>query len=553
MPESQALQMSAPKIALLLFVPVVLVSGCATTGKYRVHNEATLKAERQLKRARSSRAAATDKIAFYLAAAETASAAFDAGPAAPTAREIYNSASAEVVPLLIRHPAAVIPAPEQGRQPYHLVWQGGGKGVWSPTFFYQYLPADKVKIRRLRVHNAVEGYGGALVGIRKTGHGWPSWLFKTDVGVTAPVTATLDFKPQKDAQRVSIVLNDPTKRQAAPVAGKPRPLAADFTAPLAYYPRRNELWAGLMGMIKVEEFLNNAGITLLTPYDPEKIPVVFVHGLASTPQMWLDVINEIELDPQLRGRCQYWMFAYSTGVPVVYSAMQLRENLETFRRLYPARHPYVLISHSMGGLLSRLQVTTSQRVIWDRLYGRRAEELYRSLPPNSLLKQTLITTAYPEVKRIVFICTPHRGSELALGSIGNLATRLISIPGTVLKTVENAVGGSLDLITGANGRVPTSIQSLSPNSPILLALKTLPIQATHHSIIGDRGRGDTPNSSDGVVPYWSSHLDSAESELIVPGPHGSYDLPQTIAELRRILRVHLRATPANRQGKARRG
>jgi hypothetical protein len=60
-----------------------------------------------------------------------------------------------------------------------------------------------------------------------------------------------------------------------------------------------------------------------------------------------------------------------------------------------------------------------------------------------------------------------------------------------------------------------------------------------HSIIGDRGRGDTPNSSDGVVPYWSSHLAGAQSELIVPGPHGSLALPQTIADLKRILRLHL--------------
>jgi hypothetical protein len=61
----------------------------------------------------------------------------------------------------------------------------------------------------------------------------------------------------------------------------------------------------------------------------------------------------------------------------------------------------------------------------------------------------------------------------------------------------------------------------------------------YYSIIGDRGRGDTPNSSDGVVPYWSSHLAGAQSELIVPGPHGSYALPQTVAELKRILRLHL--------------
>jgi hypothetical protein len=46
----------------------------------------------------------------------------------------------------------------------------------------------------------------------------------------------------------------------------------------------------------------------------------------------------------------------------------------------------------------------------------------------------------------------------------------------------------------------------------------------HHSIIGDRGKGDTPNSSDGVVPYWSSHLATAKSEKIVPGLFGCDDI-----------------------------
>lgn len=87
--------------------------------------------------------------------------------------------------------------------------------------------------------------------------------------------------------------------------------------------------------------------------------------------------------------------------------------------------------------------------------------------------------------------------------------------------------------------MPTGINGLSPRNPVLRSLDTLPIAVPYYSIIGDRGRGDTPNSSDGVVPYWSSHLTGAQSELIVPGPHGSYALPQTIAELKRILRLHL--------------
>ena len=95
--------------------------------------------------------------------------------------------------------------------------------------------------------------------------------------------------------------------------------------------------------------------------------------------------------------------------------------------------------------------------------------------------------------------------------------------------------------------MPTGINGLSPRSPVLRGLDTLPIHAPYHSIVGDRGRGDTPNSSDGVVAYWSSHLAGAQSELIVPGPHGSFALPQTVSELKRILRLNL-ALPLRRTG-----
>jgi hypothetical protein len=66
-------------------------------------------------------------------------------------------------------------------------------------------------------------------------------------------------------------------------------------------------------------------------------------------------------------------------------------------------------------------------------------------------------------------------------------------------------------------RLPNSIDTLSPNDPFVKEMNILPMakRVPYHSIIGDRGRGDTPNSSDGVVPYWSSHLDRAESENTV--------------------------------------
>src|SRR5439155_20194320 len=94
----------------------------------------------------------------------------------------------------------------------------------------------------------------------------------------------------------------------------------------------------------------------------------------------------------------------------------------------------------------------------------------------------------------------------------------------------------------------TVLIHLAPNDRFVLAVNKLPLTPgiPYDSIIGDRGRGNTPNSSDGVVPYWSSHLDGAQSELIVPSDHAAPRNPQAIAEVDRILKLELKKDKGRR-------
>jgi hypothetical protein len=166
-------------------------------------------------------------------------------------------------------------------------------------------------------------------------------------------------------------------------------------------------------------------------------------------------------------------------------------------------------------------------------------QLFATLKPADLVAKATTFQANPRIKRVVFICTPHRGSKMASGGIGSLAIKLISLPADLTTTMKSEIPEET-LRKLNNGRLPNSVSNLAPNAPYLQVLNKESIQAPYHSIIGNRGRpGPLADSSDGVVPYWSSHLDGAQSECIVPGPHGSCQLPQTIAELDRILRLHL--------------
>lgn len=409
--------------------------------------------------------------------------------------------------------------------------------VFSPARLESVRPARDVRRKTTRHWFREPGVGGPLS---------PKWYQPTTAGIERfvpprgyiePLTAVLAFGAPAKAgapRTASLTAYDPTAVKTVRLAGAQYPLAADFTAPIVDRTSdMRELWLALGGLFRPDS--GDAALAMLQPYDTRRVPVILIHGLNSHPLMWRNVINELRADPDLRTRVQFWVFKYPSGWPISYSAARLREELAALNRVIGGRDDMVLVGHSMGGILSRLQVITPGRKIWDAVLDDNADELYATVRADHPLRRSLLFTPNREVGRVVFINVPHRGSSLADLSLVALINKLVQIPGRVVNAVSDLPAAALE------GRPLTSIAGLSPGNPLFGALENIPIEVPHHSIIGDRGRGNTPNSSDGVVPYSSSHLASADSELIVPGPHGSHALPQTIEELERILELHLKS------------
>jgi len=426
---------------------------------------------------------------------------------------------------------------------FNLTFDSSGPGEWSTQFFKELLLASRTRRRGFSDSVTVPGVGAPLVGVpRRVPQGAPPLRYESPRGFRVPVTAVVEFSRGNVPSSfvASVHLINPRALTHVRLEGKPFVLAADFTAPMASYGRIDSLWTNFINMIRGERMSGKSGLVFLEPYDPHRIPVVFVHGLLSSAAAWKNVANSLIRNPEIRRDYEFWVFEYPTGTPIGVSALKLREDLAAVQTQYQSTKDIVLIGHSMGGLLCRMQVTNSGRVLWNPIFKDRAETLYREIPNDSLTKRALIFRANPSVKRVIFIATPHRGSPFAVGGIGAFAVHLIRFfSAELLEAIENSALHVLGIDEPARKTVfPTSIEGLSPRSPLLIALSGLPIQAPHHSIIGDRGRGDTPNSSDGVVPYWSSHLTSAKSEVVVPYGHGAMDDPQAIAEISRILLVH---------------
>jgi pimeloyl-ACP methyl ester carboxylesterase len=351
---------------------------------------------------------------------------------------------------------------------------------------------------------------------------------------------TLLALPESDASgkrfRVSFV--DPLQLDSVEVGDRVVPLAMDLDAPLdATRAMGPGFLDGFRFLVRADRFDGESRITFLQPFDPEKQPLVLVHGLMTTPRMWDTLVRELLADPVLRARYQIWLFFYPTAQPVPLSALELRNGLDEAVGRYDVRKPMVLVGYSMGGVLARAQVSALSLEGAERIAPN-----VRMLPPDNPVRRALVFEPRRDVGRVVFMFTPHRGSRLATLNLSAWGTRLIRLP----DWVRNELADAVELAMGrSDGGFPTSIHGLSPHSGFLRELDRVAPGVPTHSIIGNRGRrGDLPSSSDGVVPFSSAHLPSADSGVIVPTGHGGFDHPLSILEPRRILRQEMVISPA---------
>jgi triacylglycerol esterase/lipase EstA (alpha/beta hydrolase family) len=412
------------------------------------------------------------------------------------------------------------------------------------------FPASSVNGSVVKVNRTTEGVGVPLVGWKKTSPvGQKRDKFLLPNGLPYNLTATLEF----DASGQPLWYFGKRWRQdEVQVGSATHTLAADWSAPNNFYWRMCDLDdLKIQNVILPDRYMEESGVYFVTPYDPEKIPVVFVHGLVSSPDAFKNMVNELSPEPWFRERYQIWLYNYPTGNPWLYSGVKFRELMrEACAYARTKGHDrnlnrMVIVSHSMGGLISRSSVTDPKNVFYDANFKKPLDQLQVHGDTRRLIQDATLYQPLTEPDRVVFLAVPHRGSPMATLRISNWISNLIRLPKTLtvelLDTTLLAVG---DVVQGEDPsrRFPTSINSLSPNSPSTVALDklALPGNITFHSVIGDRGRGDTPDSSDGVVPYWSSHVMPVASEKIVPSNHSVPDNPEAAEELKRILQLHLK-------------
>jgi pimeloyl-ACP methyl ester carboxylesterase len=384
-----------------------------------------------------------------------------------------------------------------------------------------------------------------------------------------PVTALLRFENARASLskgkikgRIEVYAAD--KTSTVTIDGQKQPIESDPTAALAYQLNDSPLYA-----MEIAGFLNGSiftsgllskdraqdGIFTMQPYQAGKIPVVLVHGTASSPARWAELVNELNGDPKIREHFQIWLFVYDSGRGIGYSAGRLRKALtNTVHELDPdgkdpALQNMVVMGHSQGGLLTKMTAIDSGTKFWDMISDKPFNQMKLSPETREFIQQSVFYTPLPFVKRVVFISTPQHGAMLAASQlITGLASKLVSLPMTMVNTTallaQLATTSGDEKVAAMLSRPMTSIDTMNPNNPALQILASIPVPKSipAHSIIAVDGNVPKEQGDDGVVAYKSAHIDEAVSEFVVNWSHSCQGQPEVIEEVKRILFEHLAAS-----------
>jgi pimeloyl-ACP methyl ester carboxylesterase len=538
---------------LIALAGVLILTGCATSPYAEVWHkkpqligprgpEPLATAEQKLTTAmHEERAQPLAAMGDCLDALQSASDELKRNPENPTAVRDYNFGVSRIFQII--HDTKLDPWTQPLRVAtahgeFVLTYKPDPRPEWNPAL-YEFTPADQFDVGGKYVTERITrtGIGAPIVAVEREASKTsrrrlaPSRIFRT-------VSAVAQFQ----GRRCVLEFYDPLDKETGSFYGRTVPLAADFTVPLAVMlqqtdPGKHELWR----VLNPEKYANTAAIERLQPFNPNKTVVLVIHGLKDSQATWTPMINKLQGDPVIRKHYQFWFYSYPSGYPFPYSAAILREELDEVEKQFPKLKPMVVIGHSMGGCISRLLLTDSGNQLWMKIFGRPPDDVALSPETREYFRQELFFRHRPEIGRVIFIASPLRGANMATGWIGSVASFIIhesaasSQASQEMLRVTNTREEELKPKRRAN-----SVDSLSPKSRFLQAVNAIPMTrgVPYHTIIGDRGRGDSPNSSDGVVPYWSSHMDGAKTENIVPSDHSAHQNPQAIEDVRHILKMY---------------
>jgi pimeloyl-ACP methyl ester carboxylesterase len=436
---------------------------------------------------------------------------------------------------------------------------------WSGWLLGRFLPAAYLEVRGLRNRYRQPGIGAPVVASLVApveGADAEGLRAHLPPRLKVPATALLRIYSARAklgtgslSARLELITRD--EAGAVEIEGREVPLEFETSSALAYTIEGPPVWREELrdffygGVLPRVTAAPREQVLFVDPYRPGRMPIVLVHGTASSVVRWADLVNELLSDASISDRYQIWLYRYESGNPIGFSAGVFRQALaDTVAELDPeGRDPalrrMVVIGHSQGGLLAKLTAVDSGDLFWRNLSGKTFAELELDPAEREILERSMFFTPLPFVKRVVFVATPHRGSYVTLERLARWVASFVQMPTEVTQLMVDVVARNQDdLLLRQLDRRVTAIDNMTPGNRFLKTLARLEVTPgiAAHSIIAIEGRGRAEDGADGVVRYESAYLDGVDSTFVVRSSHSCQGNPATIEEVRRILREHAAPT-----------
>ncbi|MDB2687689.1 alpha/beta fold hydrolase [Mariniblastus sp.] len=463
---------------------------------------------------------------------------------------------------------AVLGTTEQGVQ---LTVQVDGR--WKDQLFERFELVSDYEVSGFKNEHRTYGLGAPLIAVRKSLTQADDVLEKHyPPELTIPLTAFLNLQPtgndasgtagsnsgsaQQKMQTAVLTLYDPLEKTYVRAEDSTVPLESNITTPLAYGLKDPLVNKGLLATASLldAEFAPEAyGMFMVEPYDPNKIPVVLVHGLWDGPATWAHMINDLAANRELHDNYQFWFYSYPTAQPFWVSANQFRKDLRAIRievdpqQTNPVMDEMVLVGHSMGGLISMLQTIDSGERFWEIVSDRPISELKGDPEAKAALQEMFYFEANPSIKKLITLATPFKGSDFANRTTQWISQRLITLPTLITSDFGKLALQNADILkdpyflTRSN-----SIDSLATTNPMfkVIAESKLPKGLSFHNVVGrldktgmfGRQTAEGSDVGDGVVALSSGVCPLARSQVYVSAEHTTlHQQPGSILEVRRLL------------------
>ena len=407
--------------------------------------------------------------------------------------------------------------------------------------------ADRVPVSDLAFGQrfATNGFGVALVASTPRCSDAPRCHLIPPEGVTRAAVAWIEADAE-DAPR--LVFADPLSLGSVEIGDRAYALSQDTTAPYAMLADASQL-----KQLAIRNLLVNGkdiglrqGVYLLEDYDPNKIPIVMLHGLGGSPLVWTRLTNRIQGTPALRARYQVWHVVYQTNAPLLVSRLRVQGFLDDAWAALdpggraPARRHVVLVGHSMGGVIARLLAADSGDAIWQAAFAVPADEVHGDPADLSTVRRLFYFAPYPGVDTAFFLASPHHGSPAADDFLGRLALRVVKSNGSELDALAHLVKNDAgafrpEVLRNYRERGLTSISTLRTDQPVSKAAwSLLPAPGIRYYTIAGSLPGEAV-PGDGVVPLESAFLPGAVSTTTVTSGHRLYRNDEAINLIVRVL------------------